>query len=142
MCLLGFNVLPSPSNLKHWEVDKEPSCPLRGKQLCNIAHILGACNISQQQGHFTFKHESLLNALLSALTIFIISNHTNRNKIHFIKAGHQPPKHESNPTGILHLTTDWILISEVDNNYVFPFEIAVTELSKTLFQNTYTHCFT
>ena len=50
------------------------------------------------------------------------------NKIHFIKAGHQPPKHKSNPAGILHLISDWVLTSDFHNNYVFLFEITVTEL--------------
>ena len=50
------------------------------------------------------------------------------NKIHFIKAGHQPPKHKSNPAGILHLISDWVLTSDFHNNYVFLFEITVAEL--------------
>lgn len=66
-----YNVLPFPSNLKHWKVDKEPSCPLRRKQLCTIAHILGASNISLQQGHFSFRYYFMLNALISVLTIFL-----------------------------------------------------------------------
>ena len=127
-----YNVLPSPSNLYRWNKEDNASCTLCGKHLCTIAHILGACNFSLTQGRFTFRHDSVLTSLVSVLKTFIrtvkptIPN--KRNAIHFVKAGKPPPKAKTNPTGILHLSSDWVLISDTGCNYIFPIHIALTEL--------------
>ena len=62
-----FNVLPSPSNLCRWQKGSDPSLFLCGKSLCTVAHILGACKFSLHQGRFTFRHDSVLTALVSVL---------------------------------------------------------------------------
>ena len=41
-----YDVLPSPSNLKHWRICTESSCFLCNKDVCTTAHVLGACQIS------------------------------------------------------------------------------------------------
>ena len=127
-----FNVLPSPNNLHRWHKENNPSCALCGKHLCTIPHILGACKFSLEQGRFTFRHDSVLNSLVSSLRILLKdakpTKAKKRNAIHFIKAGKKPPKKKSNPTGILHLASDWVVISDLNANYVFPFQIALTEL--------------
>ena len=51
-----------------------------------------------------------------------------RNPVHFVKAGKKPPKSITNPTGILHLASDWELVPDLGYNYVFPFHIALTDL--------------
>ena len=127
-----YNVLPSPSNLYRWQKIQDPSCTLCGKHVCTIAHILGACNFSLKQGRFTFRHDSVLSSLVSVLKTFIKTikptNPNKRNAIHFVKAGKPPLKAKTNPKGILHLTSDWEMISDIDPNYIFPFHIALTEL--------------
>ena len=127
-----YNVLPSPSNLYRWQKGNDPSCTLCGKHLCTIAHILGACKFSLEQGRFTFRHDSVLTSLVSVLKAFIKtvkpSNPRKRNPIHFVKAGKPSPKNKSKSTGILHLSSDWILISDLGCNYIFPRHIALTEL--------------
>ena len=52
-----YIVLPSPSNLNRWDKSNNPSCILCGKHICTIAHILGACKFSLEQGRFTFRHD-------------------------------------------------------------------------------------
>ena len=127
-----YNVLPSPSNLsKHWKVDNDSSCPLCGKEICTIPHILGACKFSLGQGRFTFRHDSVLTSLVSILKSFLKdlkpANSKKVNKVHFIKAG-EKPKLKQTPTGILHLASDWVLLSDLSGNLVFPCQIALTEL--------------
>ena len=127
-----YNVLPSPSNLRRWNTENDPSCTLCGKQLCTIAHILGACKFSLEQGRFTFRHDSVLSYLVSVINAFLKEvkpvKSKKSNNIHFIKSGTKPPKTKTNPTGIFHLASDWVLISDLGPKYVFPFQIALTEL--------------
>ena len=47
-----YNVLSSPSNLKRWHLASESRRLLCHKDVCTIPHILGACNISLQQGTY------------------------------------------------------------------------------------------
>ena len=127
-----YNVLPFPSNLHRWHQENDPFCTSCGKHICTIAHILGACKFSLDQGRFTFRHDNVLNCLVSFIRTFIKnikpSTPKKSNAIHFIKAGDNPPKYRQNPTGILHLASDWVVISDLNENYVFPIQIALTEL--------------
>ena len=48
-----YGTLPSPSNLKRWQITTESSCFLCHKRVCTTAHILGACQIALKQQRFT-----------------------------------------------------------------------------------------
>ena len=50
------------------------------------------------------------------------------NKIDFIKAGQKPPTNKQLISGILHLASDWILLADIDNDFIFPAQIALTQL--------------
>ena len=50
------------------------------------------------------------------------------NKISFVKAGKCIAKSDKKPTGLLHLTSDWVLLADLGNNYVFPGHIAISAL--------------
>ena len=127
-----YNVLPSPSNLNRWQLSSDPSCFLCNKNICTIAHILGACPFSLNQGRFTYRHDSILNYLVSILTSFIKEKSRTKpkkvNKIHFVKEGQKPPSHSEKVSGILHLTSDWTILADIDDNYIFPVQIALTQL--------------
>ena len=71
-----------------------------------------------------FSHETVLNIILALIIFF---NENNRNKIRFIKSDQQPQKQNSKPTEILHLTSYWVLISKLQNDYVCLFETARTK---------------
>ena len=51
-----------------------------------------------------------------------------RSEICFVKAGKSAPKSESKPSGIFHLATDWMIITDLKNGYVFPCQIARSAL--------------
>ena len=127
-----YNVLPSPSNLNRWQLTKDPSCFLCKKNICTIPHILGACNSSLKQGRFSYRHDSVLKHLVSSLKSFLketpVKKSKKINKINFLKAGQKPPTNSESPQGILHLSSDWVLLADLDDNYIFPAHIALTQL--------------
>ena len=132
-CLAStYDVLPSPSNLKCWCISTESSCFLCGKDVCTTAHVLGACKTSLTPDRFTFRHNSVLKHLSEILTSFIndlpSSSPKKQNKMCFVKAGKSTPKSGSKPSGILHLTTDWMIITDLKDGYVFPGHIALSAL--------------
>ena len=127
-----YNVLPSSSHLKWCHLAPESKCFLCHKDVCTIPHILGAHKISLQQGRFTFRHDSVLQHLVLVLKYFLkdLRNNTTKkyNTIKFVKSGSKFSKPNNVSKGILHLTSDWILLADVKGDYLFPFQLALTEL--------------
>ena len=127
-----YDVLPSPSNLKRWRICTESSCFLCSKEICTTTHVLGACKVSLTQGRFTFRHDSALSELASILLSFIkalpLIPPKRLTKLAFVKAGKSVSKSKVKPTGILHLASDWVIVSDLKNSYIFPGHIALTSL--------------
>ena len=100
-----YGTLPSPSNLKRWQITTEASCFLRQKKVCTSAHILGACQVALQQ-HFTYRHDSVLMMLVSVLSQFLSSfvpSQDSSTKMIFVKEGQTPKNVKKKPkTGLLH----------------------------------------
>lgn len=55
-----YDTLPSPSNLKRWQMTTESKCSLWSRDVCTTAYILGPCKVSPQQGRYTFRHNIVL----------------------------------------------------------------------------------
>ena len=128
-----YDTQPSPSNLHRWHINPEASCLLSKKQVCTTAHVLGACTVAQQQGRFTFRHDSVLSVLVVALESFLSSkkciNAQSNNFIKSVKAGTKFSKYTKRVhSGLLHLTADWKLLSDLGDKLVFPSFIAITRL--------------
>ena len=146
-CLAStYDVLPSPSNLKRWRISTESSCFLCGKDVCTTAHVLGACKTSLSQGRFTFRHDSVLKNLSEILSSFVkdlpLTSPKKLNTISFVKAGKSvPKKSRSKPSGILHLSNDWIIMTDLNDYYVFPGHIAPSALRPdiVLYSNSLKH---
>ena len=126
-----FNTLPSPSNLARWHISTEGSCFLCKKSVCTVAHILGACKVSLQQGRYTFRHDSVLSKLVESIKEFLkgakpipSKNHT----VKFVKAGTRSKNSYSKHHGILHLAGDWHVLCDLSSDYLFPVHIATTAL--------------
>ena len=49
-------------------------------------------------------------------------------KLAFVKAGKSVSKSKVTPTSILHLASDWVIVSDLQNSYIFPGHIALTSL--------------
>ena len=60
------NCLNTPDNLKRWGKKQLANCALC-KNYCTLLHILNYCSISLNQGRFTWRHNSILNYLISVL---------------------------------------------------------------------------
>ena len=132
LCLgATYNILPSPKNLKRWQLASQSRCFLCPKDVCTIPHILGACKISLQHGRFTFRHDIVLQHLVLVLKSFLknlpINTTKKCNTIKFVKSGTKCSKTKSFCNGILHLSSDWILLADVKGD-LFPFQLALTEL--------------
>ena len=115
----------------------EPSCFLCKKEVCTAAYILGACQVALKQGRFTFRHDSVLQELVACVADFVGSLTPEKlvkqkRYISFVKAGQYTPSRKPKHTGILHLTNDWKVISDISDNYVFPIHIALTALRPDL----------
>ena len=127
-----YNVLPSPSYLKRWQVTSERRCFLSHKDVCTILHILGASKISLQQDRFPFRHDSVLHHLVLVLKSFLkdLPNNITKkcNTIKFVKSGEQFSKTSNFSKGVLHLVSHWILLADLKGDYSFPFQLAPTEL--------------
>ena len=88
--------------------------------------------ISLQHGRFTFRHDGVLQHLVLVLKSFLkgLPNNTTTkcNTINFVRSGAKFSKTNIFSEGILHLASDWIHLAKLKSDYVFPFQLAYTEL--------------
>ena len=133
-CLAStYDTLPSPANLKRWRITTETMCTLGSKDVCTTAHILGACKVSLQQGRYTFRHDTVLRGVIEVLKTFILTIKDTvpispQPSIEFVRKGTKVPHKRTPPVGILHLSSDWILLADLNKTYCFPVHIAFTDI--------------
>ena len=82
------------------------------------------CCWSMYCGTFTFCHDSVWSVLVDALKPFLYFNKVNNaqrnNPITFVKGGAKLSKYIKMPhPGMLHLTADWKLLSDLGEKWVF-----------------------
>ena len=117
-------------------------CILCSKDVCTTAHILGVCKVSLQQGRYPFRHDTVLREVIELLKTFILNiKHTvpisPKSSIKFVRKGTKVPRKRTPPVGILHHTSDWILLADLNKTYRFPAHIAFAQLRPdiTVFSN-------
>ena len=127
-----YGTLPSPSNLKRWQITTEASCFLCKKKVCTSAHILGACQVALQQQRFTYRHDSVLMMLVSVLSQFLSSfvpSQDSSTKMIFVKEGQTLKNIKKKPnTGLLHSAPKWKLLYDCNGSPTIPSFLAVTTL--------------
>ncbi len=125
----GLNTLPSPDNLKRWNVKKgkEFKCGLCSKTYVTAAHILAGCpyvlkkeNKASGTDRYTWRHNSVLSVIRKHLKKKI--QHVNslskkrtpvgKKKVVFVKEGQKlkpGPEHDKTQKslGLLEKATDW-----------------------------------
>ena len=130
-----FDTLPSPSNL--YRCHSQPSCYLCSKAVCTTAHILGACKVAVQQGRFTYHHDSVLQAFLSALETSLSSYSVSESLQHhrnFVIPGTKIIKSMKKPhTGLLYLAPDWRVMSDSNNKLDIQSLIVISQLRPDIF---------
>ena len=129
-----YDTLPSPSNLHRWNITTERSCFLCKKSICTTPHVLGACKIALKQGRYTYRHDLVLQVLVTELKSVLtslessdITSDVTSTKINFVKEGTIPKKIKRKKTGILYEAADWVLLSDLEK-LVIPSFIAVSPL--------------
>ena len=60
----GINTFPSADNLKRWGKRVSDRCGFCGN-VQTLAHILSNCSTALEQGRFTWRHDSVLNSIVS-----------------------------------------------------------------------------
>ena len=61
----GADCLPTPLNLRRWKYRVSASCSLCSSSIPTTAHILNGCQEALVQGRYTWRHDSVLNYLVS-----------------------------------------------------------------------------
>ena len=129
--------MPCPSNLKRWRISDVDSCSLCNHSPCYTPHILSGCKIALTQGRYTYRHDTILNIIHSAIKHFLDNMEPNYSptvqpmhrplSFNFVKKGTHVNKRKPKPeAGILLLANDWTLLIDIGNSLVFPVFIAIT----------------
>ena len=129
-----YDTLPFVSNPKRCKLATKASCFLCNKDICTTSHILGACKVALSQGRFTFHHDSVLRIIITNIRSFIknIKSTAPTLKqptiIKFVKKRTRVKNKKSSPSEILHQTSDWVFLGDLDGTFSFPPHTAFTEL--------------
>ena len=89
--------------------------------MCIMAYILGACKVSLQQVRYTFRHDTVLHKIIKSLKSFILSIKqaapiSPKSSFKSVKMGTKVPGKRTSPVGILHQTSDWVLLLDLGSN--------------------------
>ena len=66
----GWNTLPTLNNLKRWGKRVNDRCPFCGN-IQTLLHVLSNCKVSLDQGRYTWRHNSVLNSVITIVTPFL-----------------------------------------------------------------------
>ena len=129
-----YDALPSPKNLVRRHQSSDPSCTLCHKAVGTLIHSLTCCHVALDQGRITFRHDSILNRLISRIKTVAASIFKARPiklpQVNFVPEGTQVRKSrktKSAPSGLLHHATDWKFFFDLgDVEYSFPSFLANT----------------
>ena len=64
----GTDTLPTPLNLQKWKMRSGARCRLCSSRSPTTLHILNGCPSALEQGRFTWRHDSVLQSLVSAIS--------------------------------------------------------------------------
>ena len=67
-CRAATNTLASPDNLARWGRIVESRCKLCTASPCTLGHLLSNCSVALNQERYNFRHDSILNYLLSVFS--------------------------------------------------------------------------
>ena len=143
-----LNTLPTPDNLRRWNLSKDSVCGLCAEKVVTLSHVLAGCtwvrtveNKLQREDRFTWRHNNVLYLLASVIQGHL--DYVNKRKviapknqfIRFIKAGqtHRPQLRRTT-CSVIGEASDWIADFDLPewrvagSAYVFPHEICATPL--------------
>ena len=65
-----YDLLPSPSNLKLWNMTESPNCLLCDRP-ANLKHILSSCPTALTGGRYKWRHDKVLTEIAHHLTLAV-----------------------------------------------------------------------
>jgi hypothetical protein len=138
--------LPTPDNLRRWNIRDNVICELCTRPNVTLSHILAGCpwvrdveSKLPREDRYTWRHNCVLFHLATAVrqklacvnSLLILPVPS----VPFIRAGEKPPKKtlRVNSFGLLNNSRDWTSDFDlpefhVDSRFAFPHDVAVTEL--------------
>ena len=148
---LRANTLPSPDNLRRWNIKGTHVCGLCEQQNVTLNHILNGCrwvfeqNKLERLDRYTWRHNGVLRVLVNFLWRHILkckdlkSRDTVKKKVKFVTSGKAPRKKTAaTGFGILLLAQDWLFhidlpeFIEAGTQYRVPHDIILTNLKPDL----------
>jgi Reverse transcriptase (RNA-dependent DNA polymerase). len=142
-----LNTLPTPDNLKRWNLTQEAVCGLCGEKAVSLSHVLAGCNWVRQsenklprEDRFSWRHNNVLSLLASVIRkhLFVINKKkpvaVNGTLINFVKAGQAAKPQHGKVYSMLNHANDWCCDFDLPewrsagSAYVFPFEVCATPL--------------
>ena len=64
----GINTLPTLDNLKRWGKRTSDRCSFCGN-IGTLLHVLSNCNVALEQGRYTWRHNSVLSAIIDCIRV-------------------------------------------------------------------------
>lgn len=130
----AYDVLGTPANLKCCKLKDSNECVLCGKSPCNLKHILSAYSVGLTGGQYTWRHNKVLQCIVSVCETVVSEHNTNppklrSNTIHFLRKGESGTSSNKNARrSVLGIVNDWDLLSDLQTQLVVPQEVATTML--------------
>ncbi len=144
-----LNTLPSPDNLRRWNLNKDAACGLCGQKAVTLSHILAGCtwvrlveNKRKREDRYKWRHNNVLHLLASEIRAHLkvinlkkAAGTHQREFIHFVRAGTKPTcKNRAKSYGLLSGGNDWCCdfdlpkFHDARSKYVFPHDVCITPL--------------
>ena len=139
-----INSVRTPDMLKLWGFIEKSTCPLCAQEPCNLHHILVNCRYALDQKRYTWRHDSVLvniqTALLSLLEKFNKKKPSQQLQVSkesfaacFVTAGGSKPKlskvaREGFARSTLECANDWELLVDLGKQAQFPPTIIASPL--------------
>lgn len=133
------DLLPTPTNLKTWGLEEDPSCKQCGAPACTLNHILTGCAKALAEGRYRWRHDKVLTEIAKWVEQQRVrANNTQAQPskgITFISEGFK--KHKTRTVtktrpSTLQGASDWELSVDLKRKLVFPQDVAVTSLRPDL----------
>lgn len=129
------DLLPTPSNLKIWGGEEDPSCKQCGAANCTLNHILTGCPKALAEGRDRWRHDRVLTEIAKWVEQQRVKANNNQAQppgaMTFVREGDKARK-TSMPTrnlpSTLQRASDWELSVDLKRRLVFPQDVAVTSL--------------
>ena len=143
------NTLPTPDNLRRWNLNKDAICGLCGERAATLSHVLAGCywvrtveNKLPREDRYTWRHNNILLLLAKAISEQLVIFNASRPGesksqaalIQFVRPGQKPrANRQKKRSSLLDGACDWkgnfdLPEFQRGSAYVFPHDVCLTPL--------------